>query len=211
MIQKSLTDVCVISEDPVFISRIKIFSQNSNISFEYSTNFCCKSIANLYLIDINSLEAFLGEKPNPNNIKFMVYGKQRDIALSYSAGCIDFLKDPWDKDELEARILKIIEYSNTDIQWDMLLLSRTTLTFDSYSTDISIEEYVILRKLLENRGEAVPREALLFALWGNQKENSRVVDMHISNLRKKIKILKKHDNSCCGRIKTIRSYGYMII
>ncbi|MDA3941321.1 MAG: winged helix-turn-helix domain-containing protein [Spirochaetia bacterium] len=141
----------------------------------------------------------------------MVYGQQKDIAHSYSSGCIDFLKDPWDKDELEARILKIIGRTNSDIQWDMLKLSSASLTLESSSIDISIEEYLILKKLLENRGEAVPREALLFALWGKYKDDSRVIDMHISNLRKKILILKKKNKLCCGTIKTVRNYGYMII
>ena len=211
MKQKSLTDICVISEDSVFISRIKIFSQNSNISFEYKTSPYCKSTANMYLIDKNHLESFLKEKPKSNTLKFIVYGDPKDIARSFNAGCADFLKDPWNNDELEARILKVLNVKKYQLNWNKLVLSQKSISTDNFSIDISIEEYVILNKLIENKNEPVPREVLMYSLWGNQNENSRVVDMHISNLRKKIGILKKHDNSCCGRIKTVRSYGYMII
>lgn len=211
MKQKSLTDVCVISDDPFFISRIKIFSQKSKLTFEYSNTPDCESAANIYLVDINKLEAFLKETPNLDTLKFVVHGEQKDIAVSYNAGCTDYLKEPWDNDELEARISKILNISAKQLQWDKLLVSQKTIFIDGFSTDISIEEYAIFKKLIENRNEAVPREALLFALWGKHKGNSRAVDMHISNLRKKIEILKKYDSSCCGSIKTIRSYGYMII
>ncbi len=210
MKQKSLTDVCVISEDSVFISRIKIFSQNSSISFEYRTSPNCKSTADMYLIDINQLEFFLKGKPKSSTLKFIVYGDQKDLSLSFNTGCTDFLKDPWNNDELEARILNIIGAAGTKRQWEKLTLSQKTISTDSFSTDISMEEYIILKKLLDNKQEPVPREALLFSLWGKPKGDSRVVDMHISNIRKKIKTMKQYDNECCGSIKTIRNYGYMI-
>ena len=211
MKQKSLTDVCVISEDSVFISRIKIFSQNSSISFEYRTSPNCKSTADMYLIDINQLEFFLKGKPKSSTLKFIVYGDQKDLSLSFNTGCTDFLRDPWNNDELEARILKVLNMNKNQINWNKLVLSQKSISTNIFSANISIEEYIILKKLIENKNEPVPREVLQYSLWGNQNENSRVVDMHISNLRKKIEILRKHDNSCCGRIKTIRSYGYMII
>ena len=210
MKQKSLIVVCVLSKNPYFINRIKIFDQKSNISFEYSDDFYCKSTPSLYLIDINKLETFLKNKPNSNTLKYIVYGEQKYLTHSFNAGCTDFLKEPWDNDELEARILKIINIASKKIEWGKLLLSQKAISIDSFSIDISIEEYIILKKLIENKQEPVPREALLFTLWGKPKGDSRAVDMHISNLRKKITELKQYDNECCGQIKTIRSYGYMV-
>ncbi len=211
MNQKNLTDVCVISEDPFFIGRIKIFSQKSKLTFEYINSPDCKSTATLFLIDIDKLDTFLNEKLYSDTFKYIVHGEQKDLALSFNAGCTDFLKEPWKSDELEARISKIQSSTKVIIQWEKLILSRKTLSTGNYSTDICIEEYIILEKLLVNRGEPVPREALIFSLLGRYKKNSRVVDMHISNLRKKIKTLQQYDDSCCGSIKTVRSYGYLVI
>ena len=211
MNQKNLTDVCVISEDPFFINRIKFFSQKSRLTFEYINAPDCKSTANLFLIDIDKLDTFLNKKLYSDTFKYIVHGKQKDLSLSFDTGCTDFLKEPWNNDELEARISKILSSTKLIIQWEKLILSKKTISTGNYSTNISIEEYIILEKLLENRGEPVPREALIFALFGKYKRNSRIVDMHISNLRKKITILKKYDESCCDSIKTIRNYGYMIL
>ena len=211
MNQKNLTDVCVISEDPFFINRIKIFNQTSKITFEYNNSPNCRSRPDLFLIDINLLEVFLENNSNASSLKFIVYGEQKDIALSFKTGCTDFLKDPWDNDELEARILKILNVKKMQVIWNKLVLSQEAISTNNFSTDISIEEYIILKKLIENKYKPVPREALHFALWGKHTNDSRVVDMHIAKIRKKIKTLKKYDNLCCGNIKTIRSYGYMII
>lgn len=211
MKQKSLTDICVISKDPYFINRIKIFSRNSEFIFEFSSISYCNLTTRLFIIDISQLEAFLKKISNVNTVKFIVHGIQNDLAASFNAGCTDFLKDPWNYDELEARISKIFKFNSKLAKWNKLILSQKTISTDNCSVTISIEEYIILNKLIENRNEPVPREALLFALWGKQKDDSRVVDMHISNLRKKIRILESHNTTCCGKIKTIRTYGYMII
>jgi len=203
-------DICVISNDPFFISRIKIFSQHTNLTFQYSDTSSYEATVTLFLIDINFLESFLNNCTSLESIKFIVHGDQKDLSLSFKAGCTDFLKNPWDNDELEARIFRVLELTGKNIHWDKLKISPNSIGTKTFSTNISIEEYTILKKLIENRKEPVPREALLYALWGKPKGDSRAADMHISNLRKKIKILKKHDNLCCGSILTIRNYGYMI-
>ena len=203
-------DICVISTDPFLINRIKIFSQHSNLTIEYSENPYYKSDTSLFLIDINVLDAFLTNYPYPKSTKFIVIGDQEDLDFSFKEGCTDFLKNPWNNAELEARIFRALKQTIKNIQWDKLTIYPNSIGTKNTSTSISIEEYIILKKLIENRKEPVPREALLYALWGTLKENSRVVDMHISHLRKKIKILKKQDDLCCSGIKTVRSYGYMI-
>lgn len=205
-----LVDICVISNDPFFISRIKIFNRHSSLTFQYSDTSNCKTVVSLYLIDINFLESFLNNYSSLKIINFIVHGDQKDLALSFKAGCTDFLKNPWDNNELEARMQRALKQTGKNLQWDKLTISPNSIKTKDFSTNISIEEFIILKKLIENRKEPVPREALLYSLWGKPKENSRVIDMHISNIRKKIITLKKHDNLCCTAIKTIRSYGYMI-
>lgn len=211
MKQKNLTDVCVISEDPFFINRLKIFNQTTKISFEYNNNPNNRSGPDLFIVDINLLEVFLENNNNPSSPKFIVHGEQKDLKIAFKAGCTDFLKEPWNNDELEARILKALDSKKNLVHWNKLTLSQKSISTGSHSVNISIEEYKILKKLIENSKEAVPREALLYALGGRKNIDSRAADMHISNLRKKIEFLKKIDSTCCGEITTIRSYGYMII
>jgi DNA-binding response OmpR family regulator len=204
------SDICVISIDPIFISQIKIFSKNSDISFTYTGSTEIQIKCDIFIIDASLLPEFLNNRPNTTKIKFLVHGRQKDLGSSFNAGCADYIRDPWNNDELEARISRFLSKKNITLKWDHLILSNKSITTEEGSIEISIEEYKILGKLLENRGEPVPKEVLFYALWGKYKENSRAVDMHISNIRKKITILRNQSNNCCGIIKTIRNYGYMI-
>jgi len=210
MIQKNSNRIIVISNNPVFISQIKLFEKEFDYFFSYTTSIP-ETLSEFVIIDAVLLGEFLNSKSNLTDIKFIVHGQQNNLKTSFNAGCVDFLRDPWDYDELEARIEKNFKTIKRDLRWNRLVISRDSLSIKGFSLALSMEEYTILEKLIENRGEAVPREALVFALWGKYKKNSRIVDMHISNIRKKLKTLQNYDNFCCGDIKTIRSYGYLII
>lgn len=210
MIPKTAFNVSVVSEDPIFINRIIIFSQNSNIKFKFTEKPETGVLPDLFLIDARLLGYFLREKINPDKIRFIVRGKQKDMKPAFDAGCIDFLKTPCDMEELEIRLSNVFNSSSDSIKWQDLTLKQDNITSKGSSINISLEEHAILKIMIQNIGEPVPREAFYFALRGKHKRSSRVVDMHISNLRKKIQSLREKNKSCCGHIKTVRSYGYMI-
>ena len=88
-----------------------------------------------------------------------------------------------------------INYKNIKVD------TNTFLVFvDGNKIDLTIKEYELLIMLLKNRGKVLSRENLLSTLWGYDYYNdSRVIDTHIKNLRKKL-------NS--DFIETIRGVGY---
>ena len=52
---------------------------------------------------------------------------------------------------------------------------------------LSPREFKLLRFMIDHRGEVLPRERLLDAVWGyDNVPFTRTVDMHIAKLRKKI-------------------------
>ena len=210
MIQKNSNKIILISDNPVFITQVKLFEKNFDYIFDY-----CKVIpevlSKFLIIDAVYLGELLTFKSNLTSIKFIVHGNQNNLKNSFNAGCDDFLRDPWDFDELEARIRKNFKPEETDLHWNNFILSLDSLSIEGFSLGLSMEEYTILKKLITNYGEPVPREALMFALWGRHKKDSRIVDMHISNIRKKLNILKTKQKDSCSDIKTIRSYGYLVV
>ncbi|MCK5199877.1 MAG: response regulator transcription factor [Spirochaetales bacterium] len=210
MSPKAEINISVVSEDPIFINRLKILSQNSSIKFKFIEKSWTGSPSDLFLIDAGLLGHYLKEEIDPDKIKFIVRGEQKDLKPAFDAGCIDFLKIPCDMEELEIRISKIFSATVNSIKWKGLILKQDSIVSKESSIKISIEEYKILKMLIQNLGEPVPREALYFVLPGNHKKNSRVVDMHISNLRKKIQQLRIKSESACGNIKSVRGYGYII-
>ena len=190
MILKATVNVSVVSEDPIFINRIKIFSQNSGIKFKFIKKSYTVSSADLFLIDANLLGHFLKNEFNPDKVKFIVRGNQKELRSAFNAGCIDFLKTPCDMEEFEIRILNVFNSISASIKWQDLILNQDNIISKGFSTAISLEEHDILKLLVQNRGEPVPREAIYYVLPGKHKRNSRVVDMHISNLRKKIRQIR---------------------
>jgi DNA-binding response OmpR family regulator len=78
-----------------------------------------------------------------------------------------------------------------------------------YRDDTEIEmthrEYELLKFLLQNRGIAFSRDELLNAVWGyDYYGETRTVDVHIRQLRRKIEL----DDSKPALIETVRGRGY---
>lgn len=88
-----------------------------------------------------------------------------------------------------------INYKNIKVD------TNTFLVFvDGNKIDLTIKEYELLIMLLKNRGKVLSRENLLSTIWGYDYYNdSRVIDTHIKNLRKKLNL---------DFIETIRGVGY---
>ena len=70
--------------------------------------------------------------------------------------------------------------------------------------DLTYKEYELLKLLMKNAGIVASREMILDRVWGIDFEGeSRTLDMHIKNLRQKL----KEEGS---RIKTVRNVGYIM-
>jgi len=71
--------------------------------------------------------------------------------------------------------------------------------------DLSLREVSILRLLHQNQGKVVTRDMFFNACWGlDYMPDSRTLDQHISQLRKRIEIDPKNPNI----IKTVHGAGY---
>jgi len=71
--------------------------------------------------------------------------------------------------------------------------------------DLSLREVAILKLLQEHKGEVVSRDAFFDACWGlDFMPNSRTLDQHISQLRKRLEPDPKHPTL----IRTVHGAGY---
>lgn len=71
--------------------------------------------------------------------------------------------------------------------------------------DLSLRDVAILRLLQEHKGEVVSRDAFFDACWGlDFVPNSRTLDQHISQLRKRLEADPKHPRL----IRTVHGAGY---
>ncbi len=140
-------------------------------------------------------------------------GDVEDKVLGLNLGADDYLPKPFSLAELLARVRAllrrgieanpIIESGNISLH----TVSREVLK-DGEPVSLTAKEFAILEFLLHNRGRAVSRFVLAEHVWGDNFDSfsmSNFVDVHIKNLRKKLKT-----DEALQLIKTVRGFGYII-
>ena len=145
-------------------------------------------------------------------------GESVDRVLGLEHGADDYIAKPYHHHELTARIRALfrrIELSNDNPKAPGLLvvdtlqlnISRRVASLLDEELPLTGAEFGVLQCLMENVGELVDKEALSMAALGRPLlAYDRSIDMHVSNLRKKLG--KRDDGS--EWIKTVRSRGYML-
>ena len=152
-------------------------------------------------------------------------GEEIDRVLGLELGADDYLPKPFNDRELVARIkaiLRRISPSESSQNSTVLPSEENTLEFcglvlhsglqqASYKgQDLGLtgSEFALLHKLILRPGQIVSREELSMNVLGKHLSPfDRSIDMHMSNLRKK---LPERDNSLPW-LKTLRGRGYLLV
>ena len=141
-------------------------------------------------------------------------GDDIDRIIGLEVGADDYLPKPFNPRELVARIkaiLRRMEERPTDLEkfkaGDILI---DTSLREAYVGDRSLQlttiEFALLEVLVRNPGRALSREYLTdIALGRRLGAFDRTIDVHISNLRRKL-----DEHRGIQRIKTIRGSGYLL-
>jgi DNA-binding response OmpR family regulator len=89
-----------------------------------------------------------------------------------------------------------------DLHLDVDFVSRSA-ALDSRPMVMTRKEYALLSLLVQNAAEIIPRDALLWIIWGYGPQiRTRTLDVHIRRLRKKLGIYGE------TYIETIFGIGY---
>ena len=68
--------------------------------------------------------------------------------------------------------------------------------------NLTLKEYELLKRLMENQNVVMTRDRLLEDIWGYDFDGeTRTVDVHVRTLRQKL-------GSCGDKIETVRGVGY---
>jgi DNA-binding response OmpR family regulator len=122
-------------------------------------------------------------------------GQEIDKVLGLKMGADDYVTKPFGFMELMARVQALLRRTRGfGEELESYEFGDVRVNFKSYEAvksgqalDLSPREFKILMYLVEHRGEVLPRERLLGAVWGYESiPFTRTVDMHIAKLRKKI-------------------------
>lgn len=75
-------------------------------------------------------------------------------------------------------------YKDSHLEIDF---SRAAAALDTRRMELTRKEYELLALLVQNAGEIIPRDALLWRVWGYSNQiRTRTLDVHIRRLRKKL-------------------------
>lgn len=127
----------------------------------------------------------------------------------YDCGCDDFIVKPFSFNVLTKKIEAILKRTSKMIDSDtlefedMVLGLRTySVTISGESVELTLKEFYILKMLIEKYPQVITRENLLDNIWGYDfYGDTRIIDAHIKNIRKKIKL---------PYIKTVKGIGYTL-
>ena len=139
-----------------------------------------------------------------------------DRIVGLELGADDYLSKPFNPRELLARIKAVLRRSQSSDREEVEVLSAAGIRLNTSKRevecggkriDLTSTEFDILRVLLSNAGRVIARERLMSLARGSEWASfDRAIDVHISNIRKKLGDSSKK----AQKIKTIRGVGYLI-
>ena len=157
-------------------------------------------ILDVMLLEMDGINVTETIRISNNEVPILILSAKNssaDRVLGLKKGADDYLTKPFNLEELLLRIHKLIN-KNKKLQ------DKSTVgdvyTFDNNSIDfkaqeamlpngkkiqLSKKETMLLKLLIENKNEVVPREKILQAVWGyNVYPTTRTIDNFILNFRK---------------------------
>ena len=131
-----------------------------------------------------------------------------DKVKGLKLGADDYIEKPFEAIELLARVEAVLRRTGSaqrvfEIDNTVVYLDRRTATVNGSPVVLTNREFELLEVLIKNRNLALSREKLLDLAWGyDYYGDTRTVDVHITKLRKKLKL--EH------AIKTVYKHGYRL-
>lgn len=144
-------------------------------------------------------------------------GEEIDRVVGLELGADDYLAKPFSERELLARIRAILRRAQSTPQEtssDMIEYYDLSLypgKLEAYSNeqllDLTSTEFAMLQHFVQHPGKVLTKEELSLEVLGKRLARfDRAVDMHVSNVRKKV----PDWGNGKPRIKTLRGKGYLL-
>ncbi len=157
---------------------------------------------------------FCSEITKTNNFPVIILTQKdelQDKLQGFQSGAQDYVTKPFEPLELVARVKARLNSKKDDLikheDVELDLISHKMYIISSgerVGSHLTPVEFQILKKLILKPGEVYNRDELFSGVWeSTENMNSRSVDQHVSNLRKKIK-------NTTLKIKGVYGRGYVL-
>lgn len=136
-----------------------------------------------------------------------------DKVRGFQLGADDYLTKPFHREELIMRVKALLRRSGSMGNDNQLTvgdfsanLNDRTVAIDGTNLELNGKEYDLLVYFLQNPDTIITKDQIFDRLWGFDSDTAlSVVEVYMSNLRKKIKQLNTNQP-----IWTLRNVGYML-
>ncbi len=218
--------IFIVEDDPLISTELAEFLTKYQFNCQIVKDFnhvveeVLASNSDLILLDINlpSLDGFeicrrIREKSSVAIIMVTSCNTIMDELMSLKIGADDFITKPYDLQVLLAHIQVVLKRSKSNSQGIVLShqglalnLGKSEMRYEGAQVELSKNESIILRVLMENAGTIVSREELMKEVWEDGDfVDENTLNVNTSRLRKKIEELGLKDY-----LKTKRNQGYII-
>ncbi len=196
--------------------QVKIITNGKDGENEVLTNIYDLILLDVMLPKKNGFEILTNlrkEKIDTPVIMITAKSEISDKLNGLENGADDYITKPFHMRELIARVKVILKRKNNIqdtnvLEYSDLKLNLVTCKMCVNDTEIAIngKELDLLEILLVNKNQIVNREILANKIWGyNSEAEYNNVEVYVSFLRKKLKLLKSK-----VKIKAIRGIGYKL-
>jgi len=209
-------DACELLAEYLSFEGFKVDTANSGME---GLDFLEKSQPDIILMDImmpqmNGLDVLKRIRIDSDVPVLMLTAKHEDMTkvMGFELGADDYLTKPYNPVELSARIKailrrtsKAVTESNARLANLELIQARREIKVDGETVSLTATEYDLLEYLLFRPAQVVSKDELFQNVIGRKYESyDRTLDMHVSNLRKKI-------DAANVKLATCRGVGYELI
>ena len=214
--------VLVLEDNELLLETLEDFLENEGFEIdlakdgEEALRLSYKNSYNLYLLDIKvplvdgiELLKELREYGDETPAIFITSSIDKEsITKGYEAGCDEYIKKPFDLDELLMRIKAVLKRVEPEesIKIDENFsynIKRKRLLKNNQEIKINLKDSQLLELLLKNRGKVVTKEMIKDELWQNEElVSGGALRVYINNLKK---IFGKN------AIENIRGLGYRFV
>lgn len=157
-------------------------------------------ILDIMLPELDGISVAESIRVNNNEVPILMLSAKNssaDKVLGLKKGADDYLTKPFNLEELLLRVGKLIEknkklqvketvgdsyeFGNNKVDFK----AQDAIAWNGAQIELSKKETMLLKLLIENKGEVVTREKILQVVWGyNVYPTTRTIDNFILNFRK---------------------------
>ncbi|WP_297130089.1 response regulator transcription factor [Terrisporobacter sp.] len=160
-------------------------------------------------IDGFSVCKMIRQTSNVPIIFLTALNEESDELKGFNLECDDYITKPFSFSLLMQRVKAVLRRGKNNVNSNVLGFDKLKLDLNTYSLELddrhielTLKEFNILKTLIEKYPQVITRESLLDSIWGyDYYGDTRIVDAHIKNIRKKISL---------PYIKTVKGIGYTL-